>query len=361
MLNTLKIFIELIITAGIFNGFFFSLLLFKSQSKNKVANPFLMVFLICLSLTIAHTYYIDQYLSSVLSAKNIGIEPFLLLLGPSFYFYASTLTEDKSITFKRLIKHYIIFVGVMLFTIITTIKFIRINITLTSILINSVIIGQLGFYVHRIKNIIKVYEAKAHEEYSNLNNRSILWIHFMMRLFIIIMIATIIILPVNLHFQNILDYDLYFALALSLIVFIVGYKGLLQKDIFTRHHTDSGVHHDSSTSKEISNNTIDDYLKTHKSYLNSDLTLSDLANQLHMTRNDLSQTINQTYDMTFSTFINKYRVEEAKDLLQNPGHQHHTILTIAFDSGFSSKSTFNTAFKRFTGLTPSEYRKKETN
>ncbi|MFP4557367.1 MAG: helix-turn-helix domain-containing protein [Bacteroidales bacterium] len=94
-----------------------------------------------------------------------------------------------------------------------------------------------------------------------------------------------------------------------------------------------------------------------KPYLNSELTIQDLAEQLNESSSAISNYLNKDLGVNFFTYINGFRIEEAKLRLSDPEHKNDTLLGIAFDSGFNSKSSFNTLFKRSTGMTPSEYRK----
>jgi AraC-like DNA-binding protein len=92
-----------------------------------------------------------------------------------------------------------------------------------------------------------------------------------------------------------------------------------------------------------------------KPYLESDLTLTALAKSLDLNPYHLSQVLNEGFGENFYKFINRYRVEESKRLLLNPAFSHYTLLAIASEAGFSSKTTFNKTFKEHTGLTPSEF------
>jgi len=92
-----------------------------------------------------------------------------------------------------------------------------------------------------------------------------------------------------------------------------------------------------------------------KPYLDGDLTLTSLAGQLEINPNQLSQILNEGLGENFYRFISRYRVEEIKRLLLNPAFAHYNILGIAFQAGFSTKSTFNKTFKELTGLSPSEF------
>lgn len=100
------------------------------------------------------------------------------------------------------------------------------------------------------------------------------------------------------------------------------------------------------------------FMRERQPFLDARLSLSQLARQLKMTPHDLSAMINNGLNQNFFTFISEYRIEYAKALLANPD-EGRTILDILYASGFNSKSVFNTAFKKNTGLTPSEYRRQQ--
>jgi AraC-like DNA-binding protein len=91
-------------------------------------------------------------------------------------------------------------------------------------------------------------------------------------------------------------------------------------------------------------------------FTDGDLTIQKLAAQLSVPSHHLSQVINERLNQTFSDFINSYRVEEAKRRLLDPAAKHLSILGIAEEVGFNSKSSFNSVFKKHTNMTPSEFR-----
>ena len=99
------------------------------------------------------------------------------------------------------------------------------------------------------------------------------------------------------------------------------------------------------------------YVETEKPYQESELTLADLAEQVNIQPHYLSQIINQKLDCTFLDFINGYRVEAAKEMLRSDDYSHYTILAIAYEAGFNSKTAFYSAFRKNVGTTPSSYRK----
>lgn len=99
------------------------------------------------------------------------------------------------------------------------------------------------------------------------------------------------------------------------------------------------------------------HMEVAKSYLDNQLSLRQLADCLEVNTNYLSQVINEQHGKNFFEFINEYRVDALKEKLEKPENRQFTILSLAFESGFNSKTTFNTAFKRITGFTPSQYLK----
>jgi AraC-like DNA-binding protein len=91
-------------------------------------------------------------------------------------------------------------------------------------------------------------------------------------------------------------------------------------------------------------------------YQEAELTLQQLADKLAVPTYQVSLAINEGMKKNFYDLVNGYRVEEAKRLLADERNASYTILSVAFDAGFNSKTTFNTVFKKFTGYTPTEYR-----
>lgn len=91
-------------------------------------------------------------------------------------------------------------------------------------------------------------------------------------------------------------------------------------------------------------------------YLNNQLTLTELAKMVSLSPQILSYVINNHFSLNFSDFINSYRIKAAQQKLNDPEYKNLTISSIAFECGFNSISVFNNAFKKFTGMTPSDFR-----
>jgi AraC-like DNA-binding protein len=102
-------------------------------------------------------------------------------------------------------------------------------------------------------------------------------------------------------------------------------------------------------------NKVSNLFKNDKPYLDSELTLSDLAARLKTNTSVLSQVINKGFDKNFNDFINEFRVYEYQIKVKAPQYAHYTRLAVAFDCGFNSKATFNRAYKKLTGQNPSDF------
>lgn len=103
---------------------------------------------------------------------------------------------------------------------------------------------------------------------------------------------------------------------------------------------------------------LNSIMENEKPYLDSEFNLSQLSALSNINTHIISETLNGLVGQSFNDYINNYRVEEFKKLARKEKYKHYTILALAFDAGFKSKATFNSAFKKFTGETPSQFIKK---
>ncbi len=99
------------------------------------------------------------------------------------------------------------------------------------------------------------------------------------------------------------------------------------------------------------------YTKSHKPYLNPELTLEELSKMVDIPPRSLSEVLNESLNCNFYDFINKHRIEESERIFSEYKANNKTILEVLYEVGFNSKSAFNTAFKKYNGMTPSEFRK----
>ena len=106
---------------------------------------------------------------------------------------------------------------------------------------------------------------------------------------------------------------------------------------------------------------LENLIVVQKKYLDSNLTLEKIAEEMQLSKSHLSKIINTELSIGFVDYVNALRVEEAKGYLINPEFSKYTLESIGLEAGFNSKSAFYTAFKKTKGLTPTEFKKKNSN
>ena len=157
--------------------------------------------------------------------------------------------------------------------------------------------------------------------------------------------------------------DWWWNLAMVAIIFYVGIWGYAQiQPAQIRFKTNEKE--DSEKDKKfiaedlgIWKNRIQELMDEQKPYLEPQLNLKSLAIKLKTNPSILSAAINQSFKKNFNDFINEYRVNEYLKLTEQSKFEHYTLLALALECGFNSKSTFNRAFKKITGRTPKEMKK----
>lgn len=102
-----------------------------------------------------------------------------------------------------------------------------------------------------------------------------------------------------------------------------------------------------------------EFMEDEKPYLDPGFSIESLAENLHISRHYISQTLNQELDKNFYTFINEYRINEFKKLAHEQESRNDSIMSLAFQAGFNSKSSFNMVFKKFENKTPSQFLKND--
>lgn len=146
----------------------------------------------------------------------------------------------------------------------------------------------------------------------------------------------------------------------TLFVFFLGYFGIKQMGIFGENPIIQETSQN-TTFKKVNPNLIEihknliEYIKENKVYLNPELTLAELSKHINVHPNILSQVINTVEEKTFYDFINLLRIEEFKKTILLEENQKFTMLSLAYDCGFNSKTAFYRNFKNQTGMSPSEY------
>jgi AraC-like DNA-binding protein len=170
--------------------------------------------------------------------------------------------------------------------------------------------------------------------------------------------------------------DDHISLAIAVVVYGIGYRGLRQPEIFTYDTVEPPGTPDvppplepapaerrqerstlSPREAERLERDLLSLMETERPWREPDLTLADLAIRVESTPHKVSELLNARLGQTFYDFVNGYRVQEVQRRIASGENRTRTMLTLALDAGFASKSTFNQAFKSRTGQTPSDYRK----
>ncbi len=211
-----------------------------------------------------------------------------------------------------------------------------------------------------LKNIVSFTSRKI-----TLNWLKILAISFYVSYFVMFILGGLNIIG------NFIPFDPYFIIFGFIAVFsgFYSFYAIKQPVIFGEIVGDNNNKAAKSTEKYyksgLKDNEGEEYLKkliacmeTEKPYLNGNLSINDLSAMTGIPRHYITQVLNEKYNRNFFTFINEYRVKEVIERFSKTKYDNFTILAIALDAGFNSKTTFNSIFKSQTGLTPSEYRER---
>ena len=160
-----------------------------------------------------------------------------------------------------------------------------------------------------------------------------------------------------------LDYneDWYWNLGIVVIIFYVGIWGYSQIQPSGMDYSKNDIT-DSSNGKDSDLTTwrpkIQRLMEEEKAYLEPQLSLKKMAQKLRTNPGILSAAINQNFGKNFNDFVNEFRVNEFLEKSKQTEFKHYTLLALALDSGFNSKSTFNRSFKKITGRAPTEIEKR---
>lgn len=208
------------------------------------------------------------------------------------------------------------------------------------------------------------FTQKINQESSPAERTTLFQARFIVFSFLAILSVAILRYFFDLRFPAYMGYtNLILPLGATIFVYTMAYFGLRKaewSDMETENVSPAKKYERSNLTPERSERYLRkllDLMESEKPYTDGDLTIQKLAEKLAVPAQHLSQTINERLSQSFSEFINTYRVEEAKRQLLDLKKKHYSILAIAEEVGFNSKSSFNAVFKKHTNLTPSEFRK----
>ena len=213
----------------------------------------------------------------------------------------------------------------------------------------------------------RTYRAWLNENFSDTERIKFNWLRNFLYLFTFVFVLDAIFdLTGNffLHLSYIQYF--YFEFVLALITYYLGIAGYLRSQTIELNFTETESEKLESAAEERKallsqaeleslKARLEKLMETEKPFLNSQLTLSNLTRQLGVNTTVLSYVINNGFKKNFNDFVNEFRIAEVKSKLTDGSAKNLNLLTIALDSGFNSKATFNRAFKKFTGVSPKEF------
>lgn len=222
-------------------------------------------------------------------------------------------------------------------------------------------IGQFLVYTYLSYRCVLRQEDSIARFRANGNVFKIRWLKRSIQAFglfsIFFGLMTIILLVQNAYR---LEIDYVVVLLLSILIFVIGYVALSQPKLFQeglkKGRTQTQL---TSSSAQSLAQRLQDLMEKEKPYLRDDLKIGDLALLIDLPVHHLSEFLNNEVHTNFADYINRYRIQTAKELLSDPMYRSNKILAIAFEAGFSNKATFNRVFKQNTGQTPSAFRKSQ--
>lgn len=375
--------------SGIFLAFFLSFVLITKRSKTH-ADYILVAWL---SITGFHllTFYLF-YTNQDSVYPTVIVLGFSLPLaqGPFLYLYTSLQTSAAPFRKKQLLHFLPILLSYGLFSAFFLLPFERkvevfrqkgqgfeipMLINVYAIYISGVIYITLS-----LVRLLKYRKNLVHQ-FSNTDKINFNWLLYLIIWMVAIWIVILFVQEDNLIFG-----------AAALFVLWLGYFGIKQVQLFHQNTLQPQVEPSPVSNSEESNRTekkastsidastpgdtsnlkyqkstlseqgaslIHERLKVlmaeQKPFTNPELTLNDLAQSLGVHPNHLSQVINSKENKSFYDLVNEKRIEEFIRLISQPAYQQYTLVSVAYDCGFNSKATFNRNFKKYTGLTPTDY------
>ncbi|NAS29877.1 helix-turn-helix domain-containing protein [Flavobacteriaceae bacterium R38] len=372
--------IGLINIIGILTVFVISILvafLLTVKTDRKISNRLFALFLILMALDIGNwvlSVFINTPSNFTLFRPNL-----IFLQLPVFYLYIlSVCYSDFKLKSKHVL-HSILFIAS---NILLIPRFYNVDSASKSFFLENIkemieikiihisIHVQVFFYFILIFSVLKRYRKLYLENYTNSGDVLYKWLFQITSIYASIHLIALL--------KNIFKYNASetFFSGVQIIIgllalFIICWhllKALKHPDLFRGVHSKLQLVNDlvaNDKNISLSNDKDIDKLKTYmdkeEPFLDPSLTIQHLSDKINIPVRDLSILINHKLGQHFFDFVNEYRIKKAMSILKDPSKNKLTVLEILYEVGFNSKSSFNTAFKKHTGVTPTVYRKKSLN
>ena len=346
-------------------GVFLSLaILFKSR-KNHAAHVLLSIFVFLIALTMLGrlSFYFSASEDTFLPGGLVDI--IIFCFGPLSYFYLKSLLYEHN-SFKGrdwlhavpLAIYFIYFFHRLLFPAHFEASIFYTRLDLVFFFLELLAIVQNIVYAYWGYNIVRDYETGMAKEFSLLPQIRYIKIFLVVVSVILLLWSFGFFSKTFFGYQTttIISYNLTWIL-ISCLTFLLAYFSYFDSDLLSvpqkQVKYEQGYFSDEYYLELKA--ALEAVMVENKPYLNPQLTLSELADQMDKNPRDLSRVINEHFGQNFYEFVNKYRVDHFKSLLAANKHKDFTLLSLAYESGFNSKATFNAVFKKLTSSTPSQY------
>ena len=378
----MKLLIDFLLVAGLLaNGvILFLLLRQKDQPLPKRILSFIFIGLFFVSL---NAYGELHGVNWIFLAGLLLSDPIGYLIGPLLLFYINAIYlkafQLKGLTLLHLLPLALYFLGVTLPFIICQVGGFALPSYLNALLFSDVFLQFQAVYLLLYCGLswqaIHYFRKKLKGAYADLETKDLNWIRHLL-LGIILTISVHLGLTLYEGISGTLDWSFSYLSTIILVLFIIylAYYGLEQSRVLLPAHlleapSDSKAQTENAT---VLNDPLQHFdtkdlermqqrvkllLEEEEVYLNEELTLGNLAEQIPTTDKKLSILLNHYMNTNFYDLINSYRIGAVKQKLAAEESKHLTLLAIAFESGFKSKTSFNRIFKKETGLSPSAYKK----
>ena len=309
------------------------------------------------------------------------------LVLPSFYLYIRSAAIGR-IDFSKWHNwlHFLPFIGVML---LFTFNFFFLNIedkrAITQLIMNDqaplwytityygVFFGVFPFYLYQSMRILRKHERYILTKFSYREEVSLAWLKRFLWCEGLVWIAFLLFEVFAHQFFRLFGSDSGFQIAFIILIANIIYLGIYglrfhgvfidRKEVVIptveEEKEEESIKYQSSTLSEenaqVYQKNILAYMERERPYLEPKVTIGELATRLQIPVNHLSQVINDQFKQNFFDFVNGYRINAFQKLVQERDLQQFTLLALAYEAGFNSKSSFNAIFKKNVGMTPSEY------
>ena len=334
---------------------------FNSRKNRNKSNKYLSLLLLVYTMQICAIVFMSSFQHETLVKYNFFpafCNQFALLFGPLLWLYSRTIMNLKPLKSKFL--HFLPFASMMIYMVIRKIADPTYLFWFSSFRIytSGIILTHSLIYII-ITGIFFQLNKESCKSYFNQSSDLKILYSFLLAGLISIWV---------LKFNTFIFIDVWrryeFCPYTTSLYFIAGflffntlvYLAMIKPELFARKKKYQNSNMSLEKKKHIIKELIK-YLEIEKIYSDSSVTLSILSKKTGISPHQLSQVINEEFNMNFSTLINNFRIKEAEFLLLNNGGEF-TIQQIMYDVGFNSKSAFNSAFKKQCGCTPKEFKEK---